>query len=102
MIIGLLEENTILEICTFNFIIILKKLNQKIIKEGAIFWAYSKVFTYCNECGFTINDSIEECPICESKDLITYDRITGYYLPTRGFNNGKQQEFKDRYRHKMN
>lgn len=78
------------------------KLNQKIIKEGAIFWAYSKVFTYCNECGFTINDSIEECPICQSKDLITYDRITGYYLPTRGFNNGKQQEFKDRYRHKIN
>lgn len=78
------------------------KLNQKIIKEGAIFWAYSKVFTYCNECGFTINDSIEECPICKSKDLVTYDRITGYYLPTRGFNNGKQQEFKDRYRHNIN
>jgi len=77
------------------------KLNQKIIKEGAIFWAYSKVFTYCNECGFTINDSIEECPICKSSDLVTYDRITGYYLPTRGFNNGKQQEFKDRYRHNM-
>lgn len=77
------------------------KLNQKIIKEGAIFWAYSKVFTYCNECGFTINDSIEECPICKSLDLVTYDRITGYYLPTRGFNNGKQQEFKDRYRHNM-
>ena len=77
------------------------KLNQKIIKEGAIFWAYSKVFTYCNECGFTINDSIEECPICQSEDLITYDRITGYYLPTRGFNNGKQQEFQDRYRHNL-
>ena len=78
------------------------KLNQKVIKEGAIFWAYSKVFTFCNECGFTINDSIEECPICKSKDLITYDRITGYYLPTKGFNNGKQQEFKDRYRHSLN
>ena len=77
------------------------KLNQKIIKEGVIFWAYSKVFTYCNECGFTINDSIEECPICQSTDLVTYDRITGYYLPTRGFNNGKQQEFKDRYRHNL-
>ena len=77
------------------------KLNQKIIKEGVIFWAYSKVFTYCNECGFTINDSIDECPICKSKDLVTYDRITGYYLPTNGFNNGKQQEFKDRYRHNI-
>ena len=77
------------------------KLNQKIIREGVIFWAYSKVFTYCNECGFTINDSIEECPICKSEDLVTYDRITGYYLPTNGFNNGKQQEFKDRYRHNI-
>ncbi len=77
------------------------KLNQKIIKERVIFWAYSKVFTFCNECGFTINDSIDECPICKSNDLITYDRITGYYLPTNGFNNGKQQEFKDRYRHNI-
>lgn len=77
------------------------KLNQKIVKEGVIFWAYSKVFTYCNECGFTINDAIDECPLCKSKDLITYDRITGYYLPTKGFNNGKQQEFKDRYRHNI-
>ena len=78
------------------------KLNQKIIEEGAIFWAYSKVFTYCNECGFTINDYIDECPICKSEDLVSYDRITGYYLPTRGFNNGKQQEFKDRFRHNLN
>ena len=77
------------------------KLNKKIIEEGIIFWAYSKVFTYCNECGFTINDNIEQCPLCESEDLVTYDRITGYYLPTNGFNNGKQQEFKDRYRHEL-
>ena len=30
------------------------------------------------------------------------ENCTGYYLPTLGFNNGKQQEFKDRYRHKLN
>lgn len=77
------------------------KLNKKILEGGTIFWAYSKVFTYCNECGFTLNDKIEECPICQSNDLITYDRCTGYYLPTNGFNNGKQQEFKDRYRHNI-
>lgn len=77
------------------------ELNKKILEGGTIFWAYSKVFTYCNECGFTLNDKITECPICQSKDLITYDRCTGYYLPTNGFNNGKQQEFKDRYRHNL-
>lgn len=77
------------------------QLNKKILEGGTIFWAYSKVFTYCNECGFTLNDKISECPICKSKDLVTYDRCTGYYLPTNGFNNGKQQEFKDRYRHNI-
>lgn len=74
-------------------------LNKKILETGIIFWAYSKVFTFCQDCGFTINDNVEECPICKSKALTTYDRCTGYYLPTNGFNNGKQQEFKDRYRH---
>ena len=73
--------------------------NKKIIRAGVIFWAYSKVFTFCQECQFTINDNIDVCPICGSDKLITYDRCTGYYLPTKGFNNGKQQEFKDRYRH---
>ena len=76
-------------------------LNKKIIDSDVTFWAYSKVFTYCRECQFTINDNINVCPICGSTDLVTYDRCTGYYLPTLGFNNGKQQEFKDRYRHKL-
>lgn len=77
------------------------KMNQKIIQEETIFWAYSKVFTYCNECGFTLNDDIDVCPICKSKDLVTYDRITGYYLPTNGYNDGKIKEQQDRYRQKI-
>ena len=74
------------------------KLNKKIIEKGATFWAYSKVFSYCNTCEFTINDKVDICPVCHSDDITTYDRITGYYLPTTGFNNGKCQEFNDRYR----
>ena len=77
-------------------------LNKKIVDSDVTFWAYSKVFTYCQECQFTINDNIDVCPICGATDLVTWDRCTGYYLPTLGFNNGKQQEFKDRYRHKLN
>ena len=77
------------------------KLNQKILKTGVIFWAYSKVFTYCSECGYTINDNLKVCPICGSEHLYVYDRITGYYLCIDTFNNGKKQEFKDRYRQKM-
>ena len=77
------------------------KLNKKIIETGVIFWAYSKVFTYCPECGFTINDNLEVCPICGSEHLYVYDRITGYYLCIDTFNDGKKQEFKDRYRQKI-
>ncbi len=73
-------------------------LNKKILDTGVIFWAYSKVFTYCPECGYTINDNLEVCPICGSTHLYIYDRITGYYLCVDTFNNGKKQEFKDRYR----
>ena len=76
------------------------KLNKKILSTGTKFWAYSKVFTFCRECQFTINDNIEVCPICKSTDLITYDRITGYYLPTLTYGNSKQAEFRQRYRHR--
>jgi len=77
------------------------QLNKKIVETGVIFWAYSKVFTYCPECGYTINDNLEVCPICGSEHLYVYDRITGYYLCIDTFNNGKKQEFKDRYRQKI-
>lgn len=76
-------------------------LNKKIIETGVIFWAYSKVFTYCSECGYTINDNLSVCPICGSEHLYVYDRITGYYLCVDTFNNGKKQEFKDRYRQEI-
>ncbi len=77
-------------------------LNRKILKyANPIFWAYSKVFSYCPDCGFTINDNLEVCPICKSKHLYVFDRITGYYLCIETFNDGKLQEFKDRHRHKI-
>ena len=77
------------------------KLNKRIVDENIPFWAYSKTFTYCPECGFTINDELEVCPKCGSTHLYVYDRITGYYLCRETFNNGKLQEQKDRFRQKI-
>jgi len=78
------------------------KLNKRILEIGnPVFWAYSKVFTFCRECSFTINDKLEVCPICGSTNLRIYDRITGYYLGVDTFNDGKHQEFEDRFRHKV-
>lgn len=74
-------------------------INKKISQTNTSFWAFSTVFTACNDCGFTINDNIDKCPICGSTDVTKYDRCTGYYLPINGYNNGKTQEFNDRYRH---
>ena len=77
-------------------------LNRKILLYAKpIFFAYSKVFTYCKECSFTINDKIDKCPICNSTNLTQFDRITGYYLSIDTFNAGKEQEFQDRYRHRI-
>ena len=73
-------------------------LNKKILNTGSIFWAYSKVFTYCPECGYTINDELEVCPICGATHLYIFDRITGYYLCRDTFNPGKLREQKDRFR----
>lgn len=73
-------------------------LNKKILNTGTIFWAYSKVFTYCPECGYTINDELEVCPICGATHLYVFDRITGYYLCRNTFNPGKLREQKDRFR----
>ena len=75
------------------------KFNSRIAKTNTKFWAYSKQFSYCRDCNFTINDNVEICPICGSRDLMLYDRITGYYLPVRTWNEGKVQEQKERYRH---
>lgn len=76
-------------------------LNRKIINTGTLFWAYSKVFSYCDECGFTINDSIDVCPLCKSEKIYTYDRITGYYICIDHYNAGKKEEQDNRYRQEI-
>ena len=80
--------------------IALFKLNQRIAKTNIKFWAFTNDYTYCLDCGFTILSDEDECLICHSDNVVTLSRITGYYQPVSGYNNGKKQEFKDRYRHK--
>ena len=75
------------------------KLNKKIAETNTAFWAYSTVFTVCNDCIYTINDKIDICPKCKSENVTNYDRITGYYLPVNGYNDSKKKEWEDRYRH---
>lgn len=41
-----------------------------------------------------------ECIKCGSKNVDSWSRITGYMQDLSGWNKGKQQEFKDRYRYR--
>lgn len=79
----------------------LYSLNKKIAKTNVKFWAFTNDYTYCLDCGFTIQKAEDKCLKCESDNIVTMSRITGYYQPVNGFNSGKQQEFKDRYRHEV-
>jgi ribosomal protein S8 len=75
------------------------RLNKKILATNTNFWAFTNDFTYCNNCHNTFNKALDNCSICGSDDLTVYSRITGYFVPVKNWNNGKKQEFKDRYRH---
>lgn len=80
----------------------LYSLNKKIAETETKFWAYTNDYTYCRNCQHNIQLPLLECPNCGSKNVVVMSRITGYYQPVLGYNKGKKQEFKDRYRHRLN
>lgn len=75
------------------------KFNQKISKTNTLFWAFTSEFTFCKDCGFTINEEVEECPKCKSTNIRVYSRITGYYLPKCTWNESKLSEASERTKH---
>lgn len=50
---------------------------------------------YCPVCGEPI------CPECGSHDVSQVSRVTGYLADVKGWNQGKQQELKDRSRYRV-
>ncbi len=55
----------------------------------------------CMDCGFENSDAtLEECPMCGSKNIDTIQRITGYLVGTTSrWNNAKLAELRDRVTH---
>ena len=76
-------------------------LNQKIVDTNISFWAFTKDFSICNDCHFTINTRIDECPICGSKNIDEFSRVTGYMTRVKTWCDGKLQEFEDRTRYNL-
>ena len=58
------------------------------------YYTISPTYSVCKEHGYLQGEQFK-CPVC-GKNTEVYSRITGYYRPIGNWNDGKQQEFKDR------
>ena len=77
----------------------LVQVTRRMFTETAIgYMAYTKDMSVCRECNSTSGGLLDQCPICNGRNLEWYSRITGYYQAVSGWNEGKKQELKDRYR----
>lgn len=58
------------------------------------YYTISPTYSVCPDHGYLAGEQYV-CPHC-GKEAEVYSRITGYYRPIRNWNDGKQQEYKDR------
>lgn len=64
-----------------------------IASQGVIYFAFNlKINIDENKHSFTTN----ECPICGSKPINTYQRIVGYLVPTSSWSEGRKKELEER------
>lgn len=75
-------------------------MTKKIATQTAIqYFSFTKDFSVCSTCNYTIGGMIEKCPNCGSKNIDWWSRITGYYQNVAGWNKGKLAELKERKRY---
>lgn len=60
--------------------------------------AFSPEFTTCAQCHRTSRGLNSTCPFCHSADVDHITRVTGYFSRVSGWNAGKKQELRDRFK----
>ncbi|MFB0566275.1 MAG: ribonucleoside triphosphate reductase [Candidatus Aminicenantaceae bacterium] len=73
---------------------ICKKLVRKIAETPLPYFSITPTFSVCQDHGY-LKGNVLSCPHCGSETEV-YSRIVGYLRPVSTWNDGKQQEFKDR------
>jgi len=63
------------------------------------YFSLTKDLTMCNICHNRDDGIVDHCTLCKSTNVTSYSRITGYVQAVDGWNAGKKQELKDRYRY---
>ncbi len=71
-----------------------RKLVRKIAETKIPYFSVTPTFSVCDNHGY-LRGQHPTCPRCGSQTEV-YSRIVGYLRPVRTWNDGKQQEFKDR------
>jgi len=71
-----------------------KRLVQKISETALPYFSLTPTFSVCPSHGY-IRGEAEKCPECGERTEV-YSRIVGYLRPVGTWNDGKQQEFRDR------
>ncbi|KAF2956338.1 ribonucleoside triphosphate reductase [Marinitoga sp. 38H-ov] len=64
------------------------------------YMSITPTFSICPEHGY-ISGEYFECPYCGKKTEV-YSRVVGYYRPVQNWNDGKQQEYIERIKFKIN
>jgi anaerobic ribonucleoside-triphosphate reductase len=71
-----------------------KRMVQKISETALPYFSLTPTFSVCPSHGY-IRGKAEKCPECGEQTEV-YSRIVGYLRPVGTWNDGKQQEFRDR------
>ena len=71
-----------------------RKLVQKISRTKIPYFSITPTFSVCENHGY-LKGQHPSCPDCGTETEV-FSRIVGYLRPVRTWNDGKQQEFKDR------
>jgi anaerobic ribonucleoside-triphosphate reductase len=71
-----------------------RKLVRKIAATKIPYFSITPTFSVCDNHGY-VRGQHPTCPHCGTQTEV-YSRIVGYLRPVRTWNDGKQQEFKDR------
>jgi anaerobic ribonucleoside-triphosphate reductase len=71
-----------------------RKLVRKIAATKIPYFSITPTFSVCDSHGY-VRGQHPTCPHCGTQTEV-YSRIVGYLRPVRTWNDGKQQEFKDR------
>jgi ribonucleoside-triphosphate reductase len=71
-----------------------RKLVRKIAETRIPYFSITPTFSVCDRHGY-VRGKHPKCPQCGAETEV-FSRIVGYLRPVRTWNDGKQQEFKDR------